>query len=719
MSRESHKKRGNDVSDVQKSRIRVEDFYRFSQVTECAISPDGRLAAYIQKTPLKGKNEYTENLMVAPADGSGAPHLLSRGQRSDSKPRFSPDGQMLAVLSKRPSDAPDSPGETPADDPHAQIWLYDLTWGGEPRQLTEAPEGVESYDWSPDGGRLVVAARTPSQTDAAYLKSIRDKTSPGPLVINRVQHKTDEEGYLDNVPTHLWVVDVKSGAMTQITDGPASERDPVWSPNGQDIVFCSNRTGDADNNRRYDLWLVSPEGQNPRRLTWGDVDARAHVFSPDGSRVAFISSLAPENSYVLNRLWSIEVSSAAPDPQFPNNLGQGWTSIGGVIPDVVVGDPVEHARVYPIPAQESRLTDLAPGCEAHFEGPIQFQGPGRLLAVASERAQAKLFSISLDNLKREILYPTDLSGSIYQFHASDNRVAVVINRPDTGPECVTLADGKAVRVSEASSGWLSERTAVPFQRMTYSDSDGQEIEALLLTPPDFSPDRPVPLIVSIHGGPMSYEAPEFEFETQYWANRGYMVLLVNYRGSTSYGEAFCEVIRGRWGPMEHDDVMCGIDTLLARGWVDPDRLYCTGFSMGGIMTNWAVGHTDRFRAAVTEHGVWDYVSAYGTDDCHLWWQDDLGVPWQNYEAYYRTSPVSGLANIHTPMLITAGEHDWRCPLSQAEELYLSLKKRGVDTELVIYPAEHHDSSTRPARAIDRLKRIDAWFARYGGIPVEE
>jgi dipeptidyl aminopeptidase/acylaminoacyl peptidase len=165
--------------------------------------------------------------------------------------------------------------------------------------------------------------------------------------------------------------------------------------------------------------------------------------------------------------------------------------------------------------------------------------------------------------------------------------------------------------------------------------------------------------------------------------------------------------------------MCGVDAVIAHGWADPTRLYCTGFSMGGIMTNWAVGHTDRFRAAVTEHGVWDYISAFGTDDCHLWWQDDYGVPWQNRAAYFASSPMSGLSQIRTPLLITAGEHDWRCPLSQAEQLYVALKKRGVDTELVIYPGEHHEADTRPARAVDRLRRIDEWFYRYGGIPVDD
>lgn len=153
------------------------------------------------------------------------------------------------------------------------------------------------------------------------------------------------------------------------------------------------------------------------------------------------------------------------------------------------------------------------------------------------------------------------------------------------------------------------------------------------------------------------------FDTQYLASQGYLVLLVNYRGSISYGERFCAVIRGDWGHREHDDVMSGVQAVLDRGWADPDLLYCTGFSQGGIMTNWAVGHTDIFRAAASEHGMWDYTAAYGTDDCHLWWQDDIGVPWQNEEKHRTMSPSSGLQNIRTPLLITAGEVDWRCPLS--------------------------------------------------------
>ncbi|MCY0897943.1 MAG: S9 family peptidase [Firmicutes bacterium] len=705
---------------MTKTRLTLEDFYLFSQVRECALSPDGRLVAYIQRTPLKRMNDYTLNLWMSPVDGSAPPRQISRGRRQDRMPRWSPDGSLLAVLSTRESDDPDRPEDSEKDaEPKAQIWVYDLKWGGDARAITQHAEGVESFCWSPDGRRLVFSARDPSPEERDYLRSIRDKKSPGPWVLTRVQHKTDEGGYLDTVQHHLFLVDVATGETTQLTHGSASETDPVWSPDGQWICFRSNRTGDSDNNRRVDLWLINPQSREVRRLTHGDVDAKWATFSPDGQEVAFVSTREPENNYVSACLWTVRVADAQPVPNFPDNLGVGWTHIGGIVPDIVTADPVTSARVYPVPVLKTPMHLVSQEFDGVIEGPVRYLNTQEILTVASHRAQAKLMRFRVGTGEVEVLAPSERVGTVITFDWAHGVTVAVMNFPNTGPECFRVEPSTVTRLSRASADWLAERTIVPFHWIRYPDHDGVDIEALVLFPPDFNPEKPAPLIVSIHGGPMSYEAPEFEFETQYWANRGYLVLLVNYRGSTSYGEAFCRSIQGRWGPMEHDDVMCGVDAVIARGWADPTRLYCTGFSMGGIMTNWAVGHTDRFRAAVTEHGVWDYISAFGTDDCHLWWQDDYGVPWQNRAAYFASSPMSGLSQIRTPLLITAGEHDWRCPLSQAEQLYVALKKRGVDTELVIYPGEHHEADTRPARAVDRLRRIDEWFYRYGGIPVDD
>ncbi|PSR35022.1 MAG: hypothetical protein C7B46_02365 [Sulfobacillus benefaciens] len=702
--------------------LMLDDFYLLTPVKEVRLSPDGKRLAYVQTEAIKEDNDYSSNLWMTLTDGSTEPYRISRQMVQDHHIRWSPDGRYLAILSKRGNELelkePTKEGEEPLE-PVDQIWVYDLLWGGEPRQITHRSEGVQSFSWSPDGTRLVFSGRDPTPQQANYLKSIRDKKSPGPLVLDRVQHKYDGEGYLDDVKSHLFVVDVKSRSVRQLTQGEASEMNPQWSPDGSWILFQSNRTGDPDNNRRVDLWLISPDGNTVRRLTQGDVDAQHPTFSPDGRSVAFISSEAPENQYVLTRLWKIALADALPDGEFPANIGQGWSQIGGVVPDVFSGDPVANARVYPTPLKRSPMEMVSKDFTGTIDGPVIWTERDQILTVASMLGQAKLVSFDSNGLWRAV-QPQERTGTVYGFDAQSSEVVLLMGFPDTGPEVFRLDDGAlGPRLSRGSAEWLSNRQLGRFQWIQYANHEGEPIEALILTPPDFEPgtSRP-PLLVSIHGGPMSYEAPEFEFETQYWAGRGYLVLLVNYRGSTSYGEAFCQSIQGSWGPREHDDVMCGVDYVIAQGWVDPERLYITGFSMGGIMTNWAVGHTDRFRAAVTEHGVFDYVSAFGTDDCHLWWQDDMGVPWQNQERYYETSPASGLANIHTPLLITAGEWDWRCPLSQAEQLYVSLKKRGVPTELVIYPKEHHESDSRPKRAIDRLARIDRWFAQYGGIPVE-
>ncbi|MCL5970954.1 MAG: S9 family peptidase [Firmicutes bacterium] len=702
--------------------LMLDDFYLLTPVKEVRLSPDGQRLAYIQSQAIKEDNDYSSNLWMTLTDGSAEPYQISRQMVHDHHIRWSPDGRYLAILSKRGAElelkAPTKDGKDP-EEPVDQIWVYDMLWGGEPRQITHRPEGAQSFSWAPDGTRLVFAGRDPSPQQVNYLKSIRDKKSPGPWVLDRVQHKYDGEGYLDDVNSHLFVVDVKSRSVQQITHGEASELNPQWSPDGSWILFQSNRTGDVDNNRRVDLWLITPDGSTAHRLTQGDVDAQHPAFSPDGRWVAFTSSTTPENQYVLTRLWKIALADASPISEFPANIGQGWSQIGGVVPDVFVGDPVANAQVYPKPFKRSPMEMVSKDFTGTIDGPVIWTESDQILTVASMLGQAKLVSFD-SNGKWHVLQPPDRTGTVYDFDAQSSEIVLLMGFPDTGPEAFRL-DNETLgpRLSRGSAEWLSNRQLGTFQWIQYANHEGETIEALMLTPPGFKPGTSrLPLLVSIHGGPMSYEAPEFEFETQYWAGRGYLVLLVNYRGSTSYGEAFCQSIQGSWGPREHDDVMGGVDYVIAQGWVDPDRLFITGFSMGGIMTNWAVGHTDRFRAAVTEHGVFDYVSAFGTDDCHLWWQDDMGVPWQNLERYYQTSPASGLANIHTPLLITAGEWDWRCPLSQAEQLYVSLKKRGVPTELVIYPKEHHESDSRPRRAIDRLARIDRWFAQYGGIPVE-
>ena len=729
-------------------KLQFADVYRLKSVSQPAVSPDGERVAFVVQGYLREENESHRNLWLASTDGQGEPHRLTRGKNNDTSPQWSPNGRYLAFLSTREDELEvkealqkdkekdedgdkklgQEPPDRAGDKPKPQIWMFDLEYGGEPRQVTRRAEGVKEFHWSPDSARIVFASRDPKEAEQEYLKSIRGKEKSkgkGPLVIDRTQHKHDRSGFLDDVKTHLFVVETATRREHQLTGGPCDEYSPRWSPDGKWICFISNRTGDADNNRRSDLWLISPDGTETRRLTFGDVSASNCSWSPDSRHVAFVTPSEPENAYVLRHAMVVDAASAKPVDILEECVGDGWSEVGGVVPDGLSGSPAENARVYPVPLASTRAKALTDVLDRPVMGePIWVSDSGILIAVG-DRGQTRLVRASLDG-ETDYVYPVaDRSCTIGYggVDAAGGRVALIVDRPEKGDNLFSLtvdelggngADQCPVQLTDFNRDLFEEVSTASYERIEFKNSDGLAVEALVAIPPGFKPgEGKAPLITQIHGGPMSYDSPRFKFDTQYFAALGYLVLMVNYRGSISYGEDFCKTIRGDWGPREHDDVVCGVNALVERGWANSDQLYCTGFSQGGIMTNWAVGHTDIFKAAASEHGMWDYIAAFGTDDCHLWWQDDLGVPWQNEEQYRRISPMSGLMDIETPLLIMAGELDWRCPLSQSEQLYVSLKKRGVATRLVIYQGENHAINT-PRRAIDRIRRIVQWFAGHGG-----
>ncbi|MEF8774656.1 MAG: prolyl oligopeptidase family serine peptidase, partial [Halobacteriales archaeon] len=260
---------------------------------------------------------------------------------------------------------------------------------------------------------------------------------------------------------------------------------------------------------------------------------------------------------------------------------------------------------------------------------------------------------------------------------------------------------------------LAESAAPGSERITFESADGTEIEGIAYYPPDFDPDDPDEraLILNIHGGPMAYDEPSFRFQDWYFTTRDYVVLKVNYRGSTSYGREFSETLKGAWGTKDVEDLQAGVDELLDRGWADPDRLFPTGFSQGGVNTAYLVTRDDRWAAAAAEHGVYDLRSDFGTADAQNWYEADYGLPWENPEAYEEHSSITDVGNVETPLLVTAGQEDWRCPTGQSEQLYVAVRKQGVDAKLVVYQGEHHNVGD-PDRAIHRLEELRDWFGKY-------
>ena len=324
--------------------------------------------------------------------------------------------------------------------------------------------------------------------------------------------------------------------------------------------------------------------------------------------------------------------------------------------------------------------------------------------------------LSADGGHERIYETQSREASLVQFDADGGTVAFVRQHPEEGIDAFAMdaaaldTDGDAApaqRLTDLNPALVADYDHPEIERITFTGGDGDDVEGIAFLPPGFDPADPDgdrPLLLSIHGGPRRYDEPHFDFDTAFWTTRGYVVLKVNYHGSTSYGRGFCERLKDSWNDIEVRDLRAGTDELVDRGWVDPDRLFVTGFSYGGRATAYLLTETDRFAAAVAEHGSYDMRSTFGTADSHHWMEIEFGLPWENPAVYERVSSFTDVDDIDTPLMLTAGEDDWRCPSVQAEQMHVALQKCGVDSKLVVYPDTNHVHHyvAEPDRAIHRL-----------------
>ena len=650
----------------------LQDFYSIKSVSEMSTSADGRWAVYVVREIDRDRDGRISSIWRVPITG-GAPMLLTRSADNDRLPKFSPDGRHLAFLSNRNAEAWEI-AKNRTD--RGQLFLFSLDGGG-PFPVTALPGGVSSYDWAPDGRRIVVVAR-----DAKVEPERGPAGTPLPVVLTRLRHKAGTQ-YLDDRKQHLYLVKLDDALATSgmsrsepraLTRGRFDEASPVWSPNGSKIAFSSNRTSEPDANRNTDIWTVDVTSLQVNRLTSDPGTDSRPTWSPDGSKIAYIHTSAnPPLEYGLRRLMVI-----------PANGGEPEDLTGKFDRDV------------------SRLPNRG--------GFPRWSADGRSLYVTMiEKGLNPLFRVRLDGSRTLIV-----KGDIQQWDLTSECVVAIDIPPDAPADLfrVPLKDGDALRNLSRANEELFRSLAIRGAESTkWRSADGTSVHGWLIKPVDFEPGRRYPLVVWIHGGPGWHWTHAFRFEPHYFAARGYAVLLPNPRGSRGYGEAFALAVSGDWGNKDYRDVLSGVDSLIEQGLVSPGRLGVGGWSYGAVLTNYIVTKTDRFAAAVSGAGHSDLLSSFGTDAARLDWIEDFGLPWENLQEYRRLSPVTEVDKVTTPMLFLYGQRDFNCSPLQAEQMYVCLKTLGRETALILYPDEGH-SIAKPSNLVDRVRRYGLWFDRY-------
>jgi dipeptidyl aminopeptidase/acylaminoacyl peptidase len=650
-------------------RLHSIDVFQLEYADDVQISPDGARIVYVRVSHDIMTDRARRNVWVVNADGSGNRPLLS-GIRSYSSPRWSPDGTRIAYISA----AEGSP----------QLYVRWLD-SGQTALLTNLTESPDAITWSPDGKyiaftQLVAANKPPLATPPP--KPEGASWAPPVKVIDTVTYRADGAGYLESGFDHVFIVSAEGGTARQLTDGDFFDGGPLsFTPDGKRIVFSANRSADWERDpQNSEVFSVDIATQKLAALTRRQGPDNSPAVSPDGRKIAYL----------------------------------GYD-------DRLQGYQVTHLYVMDIDGSNSRAVSDA--FDRDVESP-RWAADGRGIYFSyDDRGVKKLGFTTLDGRIRTLaegLGGTDLgrpytSGGFSV--ARNGRAAFAHNNPGRPADVGTAASGSPLRVITAlNDDSLGGKTLGAVRELNWKSSkDQRDIQGWVINPPDFDASKKYPLILEIHGGPFAAYGPNYTTELQLFAAAGYVVLYANPRGSTSYGAEFGNLIHHAYPGNDYDDLISGVDALIAAGNVDVDNLFVTGGSGGGVLTAWIVGKTDRFRAAVVAKPVINWSSFVLTSDAsNFFYKYWFGAqPWEKPEEYWRRSPLSLVGNVKTPTMLITGEADYRTPIEESEQYYQALKLRKVDTLMVRIPeASHGGMVARPSNLIAKVDNILAWFERY-------
>ncbi|HET6201555.1 MAG TPA: prolyl oligopeptidase family serine peptidase [Planctomycetota bacterium] len=638
--------------------LRVEDLFGIRDVADPRVSPEGKWVAFTVTTHDLKKDESDTDIFMVPLEGGEAVRLTT-SPKPESHARWSPDGRSLAFLSGR-------------EGKKAQVWLLDRR-GGEAAKLTDFPGGVSDFSWSPDSKRLALVVSDPDpdepEEEGGEAAAGKEKKTPKPIVIRRLQFKRDGEGYLREVRKHVHLIEIATKKAVQVTEGPYDDDEPVWSPDGRLLAFSSNRTPEPDSNDNSDIFVIEARpGPSPRTVTTSPGPDRSPIFSPDGLRIAYLAGPPPED------LW------------------YGITSLASVAVD------------------GSASLVLTAGMDRNVSSPRWAPDGKSVLFLLEDGGNVHLASAPPGGNTHDLTFAGDREVSAFDVGPRGELVALA-SEPNLPAEVFAAGEKGWNRLTKTNDAYLAGIRLGPVRRFAAKSRDGTAIDAFLTLPPDAPEGARLPAILRIHGGPAAQYSTEFNFEWQLLAAHGYAVVAANPRGSSGYGRDFSRAIWADWGNRDFEDVTAAVDAAVERGVADPDRLGVGGWSYGGILTNYVLTKTDRFKAAVSGASEVNYLADYGTDHYQREWEVELGLPWRNAALWMRLSPFFQVERIVTPTLVMGGADDLNVPLLNSEQLYQALRRLGRETELVVYPGQGH-AIGKPSYWKDRLERYLAWYDRH-------